>query len=236
MSILHRLSNGFSRVMKDSEGGWDKVIIIGGGPSLTREQIRLCSIAGCRTIAVNDAYLLAPWADVCYFADAKWWKWHTDGIDKVGFGSAEQVKYAFANFKGQKCSIGTSKNSISEPEVHFLRNAHEPNHGLGLSNDPERIVTGWNSGHQAINIAVLAGAKKIILLGFDGRARKQDGKSHWFGDHPTPTSSGSYEHYRKSFSAMEQPLIDAGVRVINCSPETFIDSFEKMNLESALEI
>jgi hypothetical protein len=59
------------------------VVCIGGGPSLTLEQIEAIP-EGCPVIAINDAYLWAPSADVCYFADSRWWEWHTKGIAKLG--------------------------------------------------------------------------------------------------------------------------------------------------------
>jgi len=35
-----------------------------------------------RCIIINDAYLLAPFADILYFADSHWWKWQTTGTAK----------------------------------------------------------------------------------------------------------------------------------------------------------
>ena len=50
----------------------------------------------------------------------------------------------------------------------------------GLGHD--RVHFGGNSGFQAINLAFLWGATRIILLGFDCKAVA--GKDHWFGQHP----------------------------------------------------
>jgi len=218
MSVLNQKEDGYSEVIPLWKG--ETVVLIGGGPSLTQHQIDVVRAFDVCTIAINDAYSLAPWADVCYFADAKWWGWHKDKED-------------FKNFVGQKCSIQTSKENIKDSCVHFIKNAHEPYHGFGLSLEPDRIVTGRNSGYQALNIAVLAGAKKIVLLGFDG-ASDVNGRSHWFGEHPSPVNPSAYEEYRRAFSAGENAIKDAGVRVINCSPGSKIDSFEKMDLEEAL--
>jgi hypothetical protein len=183
---------------------------------LVREQRR-----ALRVIAVNDAYRLAPFADICYFADSEWWGWHKDRPD-------------FQAFAGQKCSISDSGGNIKDPAVHILRNANGRGHSFGLSLDPKQIVTGSNSGYQALNIAVLAGAKTILLLGFD--AREPTGKTHWFGDHPKREPIAAYAEYRKAFSAGESAILAAGVKVVNCSPGSAIDSFPKMDLEDALRL
>ena len=225
MSILRRPAAGtLSEVAREWIGA--TAVLIGGGPSLTREQVAQVELVreqrrALRVIAVNDAYRLAPFADICYFADSEWWGWHKDRPD-------------FQAFTGQKCSISDSGGNIKDPAVHILRNANGRGHSFGLSLDPKQIVTGSNSGYQALNIAVLAGAKTILLLGFD--AREPTGKTHWFGDHPKREPIAAYAEYRKAFSAGERAILAAGVKVVNCSPGSAIDSFPKMDLEDALRL
>lgn len=239
MSILRRLPDSrFSEVVVEWLGA--TAAILGGGPSLTLDQFhRIGALhrgsGWLRVIAVNDAYLLAPWADVCYFADSEWWAWQTKGVPKPVLGlNADQVRAQFAAFTGQKCSIQNSGANIKDDAVHILRNKHFPNYGDGISLDPGALATGRNSGFQAINLAILAGAKKILLLGFDGK-RGANGEAHWFGDHPRITPVDVfYEAMRKAFSAAEREIAAAGVCVLNCSPGSAIDSFPKMTLEQAL--
>jgi len=224
VSVLRREAAGaFSEVAREWQDA--TTVLIGGGPSLTVEQVaqvREARAAGAvRVIAVNDAYRLAPFADLCYFADSEWWGWHKDRPD-------------FQAFAGQKCSISDSGANIKDPAVHILRNANGRGHSFGLSLDPKQIVTGSNSGYQALNIAVLAGAKTIILLGFD--AREPTGKTHWFGDHPKREPLAAYAEYRKAFSVGERAIAAAGVRVINSSPGSGINSFPKLDLTDALSI
>ena len=224
MSVLRRLPGGLlSEVAPDWLGA--TAVLIGGGESLTVAQVHYVGAAHAagrvRVIAVNDAYRVAPFADLCYFADAEWWTWHKDRPD-------------FQAFAGQKCSISDSSAKITDPAVHILQNANGRGHSYGLSLDPKQIVTGKNSGYQALNIAVLAGAKTIILLGFDAREPTPTSKTHWFGDHPIIEPVTAYADYRRAFSAGERAILAAGVRVINCSPGSAIDSFEKLTLEEAL--
>ena len=104
----------------------------------------------------------------------------------------------------------------------------------GISTDPGMICNGRNSGYQALNLAILAGARTVILLGFDAREPTADRKSHWFGDHPRVEPVAVFAEYRKAFSAAEGAIRAAGVRVVNCSPGSAIDSFPKMDLVDAL--
>lgn len=233
--ILERLENGFSKVLPNWAGS--TVVLIAGGPSLTPKQVEQTTwLRRIYTIAVNDAYLLAPWADVCYFADSHWWQWHSNGIEKPSLGlSAEAVRQRFRSFAGQKCTIQNSGANVKDPAVHMLRNIHYPNHGLGLSLDPQALCTGRNSGFQVLNLAILAGAKRIILLGYDG-APAADGRTHWFGDHPRPMPPAVYPYFVGAFSAAEKAIADAGVQVVNCSPGSRINSFSHMDLMDALEM
>jgi hypothetical protein len=235
--ILHRLENDrFSEVAPTWSGAC--VVLIGGGPSLTYDQVDQVqeqhSRANLRCIAINDAYLWAPWADVHYAADAQWHRWHSEGIDKPLLGlSAASVRAQWSWFAGQKCSIENGGGQVEDDSVHLLRNAHGAVHGFGLSLNPRALVTGRNSGFQALNLAVLAGAKRVILLGFDGKPA-QDGKAHWFGDHPSPTPPAAYPLYRQAMSAAEHDMAAAGVEVVNCSPGSAIDAWPKMELENVL--
>lgn len=237
--ILRRLPDSrFSEVVREWAG--ETCVILGGGPSLTLahvERVREAHEAGMvRCIAVNDAYLWAPWADVLYAADAQWHVWHSAGTPKYQIGfTAAQVRERFAAFKGQKCSIQSQVENIKDDRVHILRNANGTLHGFGLSADPRALITGRNSGFQALEVAILAGTKVDILLGFDGQPTT-DGRTHWSGGHPLPTPPDAYQHYRKSFSEAEYAIKAVGVKVINASPGTGIDQFEKMEIDEALRL
>lgn len=240
--ILRRLPDSrFSVVERGWLGG--TAVVIGGGPSLTPEQVELVRLSKHEggvtgVIAVNDAYLMAPWADILYGADVRWWQWQEKGIPRPLIGlTAEQALIAYRAFPGQRCSIQHGDplvgTQITDDAVHLLRNKNFPDHGLGLSIDQGALVTGRNSGFQALNLATLAGVKRVLLLGIDGRFGV-DGRSHWFGEHPSPMQPEVYEAMRKAFSAAEAAIIEIGVEVINCSPGSGIDSFPKQRLEECL--
>jgi hypothetical protein len=234
--ILRRLPESrYSEVAPEWKGR--TVAILGGGPSLTMDQVetvRMANVAGLlQCIAVNDAYLCAPWADVLYAADAKWHEWHKQGISKPGLGlNAAQVALLFKSFAGQKCSIATQQNRITDDATHVLKNKHGNAHGSGISLDPQYIVTGSHSGHQALNVAILAGAATVLLLGFDGKA--VDGRTHWHGGHPEVAPAHDWASRARAWTESQHAIRATGVRIINCSPVSSINHFEKMTLEQAL--
>lgn len=150
-----------------------------------------------------------------YFADGRWWQWHKDRPD-------------YQAFSGQRCTIESTGMTAEDAGVHMLRNLGQD----GLSTDPGGLRTGQHGGYQAINIAVLAGAARIVLLGYDGKAAQ--GKSHWFGDHPVRNAHSDFVMYRKTLNALAPLVAAAGVDVINASPDSAVECFRKLPLEQAL--
>lgn len=207
---------------------------IGGGPSVSAEAIDVIRESGSRVIAVNDAYLIAPFADICYFADFDWWKWHTEGLKKswpwVSFTAAE-VRNRFASFSGQKVTIDGTGMRVSDANVFMLHNDDENGHE-GLSERPNGVKTGSNGGYQAVNIATLAGAKRILLLGYDMRFSGK--RSHSHNGHPAKTPEASYARYARRFSSMLPQLGKLGVSVINCTPGSLIQCFPFSTIEKEL--
>ncbi len=190
----------------------ETVVCLGGGPSLTPADVEAVR-ERARVIAVNNAYQIAPWADVLYAADAAWWSVHKGA----------------PSFTGLKFSL--EKRAGVWPGVNVLENMG--NKGLELA--PTGLRTGHNSGYQSIGLAFHLGAAKVLLLGFD--MKPVGGKSHWFGEHPAPlvnTKPETFRNFCKHFQTLVEPLRQQGVTVINCTPESALDCFPKMALRDAL--
>lgn len=183
--------------------------IFGGGPSLTQAQVDACR--GLRTIAINDAYRLAPWADVLYFCDERWYKWHEAAVqDFVGL-------------------VVTMENYGLPGDIKHLHNMGRD----GLYHEPDGLMTGRNSGIQAINLAVHFGVDRILLLGYDMRA--VNGRTHWHEGRPAPASHNVYQQAMlPCFATLVEPLRKRGVEVINCTPSSALTTFRLESLESVL--
>lgn len=139
-------------------------------------------------------------------------------------------------FEGQKCSIQQSGGNITDPMVHFLRDVG----AVKFSTDPERIATGRNSLYQALNVTGLAGARVALMLGMDGKPA-EDGKDHWFGEHVLngkrkPTPESCFPMYREAWKDGAPAIKASGLRVINCTPGSAVDAFERMDLDQALRL
>lgn len=105
----------------------------------------------------------------------------------------------------------------------------------GLSPARDYIHTGKNSGFQAIGLAYLFGASRIILVGFDMQA---DGrKQHWHGNHPPGLANGGEGRYAAWRRAMEHLALDikrTNCKVLNASRRTALKCFQRVTLETAL--
>lgn len=92
--------------------------------------------------------------------------------------------------------------------------------------DPKR-----NSGLGAIRLAMLFGAEKIVLLGYD--CQHTGGERHWHGDHPKGLgNASSVQHWPMRFAGFAKKV--SGVEIVNASRETALKCFPQMDLEDAL--
>jgi hypothetical protein len=196
---------------------WSGLCVVAAtGPSLTPEVAELCR--GHRVIAVNDAYRLMPWADTLYACDVAWWHHHKGCPEFAG----EKVisvhdKRHDAVYKAARCyglSIVAGKP------------------GDTFSLDPQTIHYGFNSGFQAINLAILRGASPVVLVGFDFRG------SHFFGEHPRPPlKNNSIAQYTRWLEVMRNAAkhLPAEIQIINCTPGSAIDCFPMGDLREVLD-
>lgn len=97
---------------------------------------------------------------------------------------------------------------------------------------PDTLKTFQNSGAGCISLAVLSGAEKVIMLGYD--CQKTGGQAHWHGDHPKGLgNAGKIEKWPAKFRQLKTH-IGAKAQVINASRVTALDMFERQSLEDAL--
>lgn len=176
---------------------------------------------GWRVVTVNDASRVLPRADVLYACDEHWWDLHCGA----------------PWFHGERWS---SHNADADPKIDAAAR-----HGIhlvdgriasGFSFDPQFIHYGDNSGFQAINLALLFGAKRIVLVGFN--MSHVGGRSHFFGDHPPGLRTIDDEHYKLLVAPFRTAALrlPADVQIINATRDSALDCFPKISLESALNL
>jgi hypothetical protein len=125
---------------------WDQqdVFIIGGGPSLKDFDWSL--LHDEYTVGCNTAFTLGEKVcKVCVFGDNAWWMAFKDEL---------------AKYKG---TVFTNVTSLHPSKIPWLWTMQRKPQGLHVDG------LGWNgnTGASAINLALLLGAKRVFLLGFD---------------------------------------------------------------------
>jgi hypothetical protein len=202
----------------------ETVAILASGPSMNRETAE--AVRGkCRVIAVNNQGIdtldsetkqmvpaFAPWADVLFAADAKWWHTYQDRALK---------------FAGLKVCV---RPNLPWKEIYSLQQSKQ----ITFDPNPKCLVGGGNSGYMALHLAVHFGAKRVLLCGYDMR----DGlgkKRHWFGNHPSKLNArGAYATWKTAFGRLAPVLQKMGVEVLNCTPQTALTCFRRVSLQEAL--
>lgn len=187
--------------------------IIASGPSLTAAQVNRTRGQHLRTIAVNDSYKLAPWADLLYFCDPVWWSWHRAALK----GCEDRI-----------VRLESPEHDGGDPRIRVIKNYGED----GLVEARDGVMNGRNSGYQALHMAVHLGATRILLLGYDCK-RGPNGQKHWFGEHPN-NSHQPVRDWTRLFNAVAPLLEQRGIEVINCSPDTALQCFKREPIESLL--
>lgn len=210
--------------------GWSTVVCAATGPSFSRAQavaIQSAQITqGYRVIAINDAYRLLNNADVLYACDGRWWDVHLLAIRKAGFAGElwTQDTRAMPGYFG----AGGSHVRSALPGLHWINSKPAPGLGRGL------IHQGKNSGYQAINLAYLFGASRIILVGYD--MQRTGGAAHFFGEHPSTLSREiPFDIFLKYFGPLAIDLKQAGVDVINSTEGGALEVFRREPLSKSLE-
>ena len=196
------------------EGQHDTIVIFAPGPSLTKEQVGYVMSKGVFTIAIGDAYLLNPFADLLYHCDARWWNYYK-GVDEF---------------------YGCQRVSLEEtPDYPLIKQLVQSRSKVGLDLEKPKIVTGGNSGYQAINLAIHYKPKKLLLLGYDLK-HSATGQYNVRGDHP-PEIKGkakTFKSFIRRISTLKEPLDSLGVMVYNCSIDTDLECFHREDIRNVL--
>lgn len=176
---------------------WSTVVCMASGPSLTvtdADAVRAWrDRTGHGVIVTNNTYQLAPWADVLYGMDSKWWD------------------VMRPEFNGERLS--------GVDHAPTAQKAESPK--------------GGNSGAGALFLAAHRGAKRIILLGYDGQAG-DDGKKHWHGSHQEGLKDADSMKY--FYGQMKDVTARLGsTEIINCSRSTAYTLWSRMDLTEALQ-
>lgn len=188
------------------------VVCVGGGPSLVAADVAFARSAGAKILSINSSYqCFEGCPDALFAPDAKWWGWHPEAL---GFAC---IKVAFP-----------PDPPVTLPGVDIV----DWTTGDGVDLNPTCLRGGGHSGYAAINLAMHMGARRIVLLGYDG-APGPDGRHHCHPDHPD--GSHIQYHYRRAiYQTLVKPLETLGIALINASRRTAIPFVPRQPLCRAL--
>lgn len=216
------------------------VWILGGGPSVTRQfgvpediisQIEkgelpvsvispyMADIHEEPVIGINMAFLIGDWIDMVFFGDP-------------GFYRKPKVAERLSLFPGIKlaCHQWYNDGKMRSKDIYAIARTKNK---YGISDTPEKVAWNNNSGAAAISVAVHAGAKRIVLLGFD--MHSVETHSHWHNEYGKPKKP-PYKTHLAGFKEIAKDAEKMGVEIINANPDSAITFFPKMNVKDIIEM
>lgn len=211
----------------------ETIIVAGTGPSINKNTIKTVNNARktgkARVFGSNRAYQIFD-VDLLHGCNKEFWDYWYEH-DPALAGSP------FLKYTTRPELKGVYKGLEYIKEVWID----------GLSRDPSCIAAHHGTGPQAVNLAYLFGAKRILLIGWDmrfpgkvdNRTYKQPRrylgedaltKNHW----PRTGADGALDGLINEMKTIKPE--DYGIEIINCTPGSAMRCFPMMDLTEALEL
>ena len=212
------VDDGVTRCQEPWQWGDDfageTVVLIGNGPSLA--MVAPEAVKGHRLIAINSACRwAAPVAgptDMLLFNDNSWHENHQDLAAAWPGVIVTSNRYAAARLAPRARRLDVIALTIAV-RVH-----------------PD--ATHASSGHTAAALAAAMGARRVVLLGFDGGPR--GGRSHWHDDYREADTAVYQDRMLPGWRDLVPGLARMGCEVINATPGSSIDAAPIVPLADAL--
>jgi hypothetical protein len=193
----------FDRVDREQWAG-RSVYLIGGGPSLKGFDFERLRNRGV-VVAINDAVLHVPWADCVFSIDIIW--------------IARREAALRARTAGE---VVVAVPEDWERPKGLAVTALARRRGTGVSPHAWAVMTGDNSGYAALSLALMRGASKVALLGYD-----MTGRGHWHEGYSWGSRYGhrQYRAWASAFATLAVAAKARGVEVVNCNPASAVRGF-----------
>lgn len=201
----------------------DKVVrkIVSGSFSPNIYSPYMSALHDKHVIGINVAYQIGDWIDMVFFGDG-------------GFF----LKYQERLSQFPKLRVSCSPKTADVSWVKYLM--RDGQHPRGISSNPKAVSWNGNSGAAAISIAANAGAKRIILLGFDMKLGDHKDQ-HWhdlygrgvINDDRRARKMPFHKHLR-GFPAIAEDAKKRGIEILNASPDSAIECFRKVTVKELL--
>jgi len=182
------------------------VYIIGGGTSLKHFDWNL--LKSKLTIGCNDAFLHGKdICKICIFGDINWFRLFHDKLEQ---------------YDG---AVFTNCGSLYKSKIPWLWAM--PRIAKGVSH--KALAWNKNTGALAINLALLLGAKRVFLLGFDMKLSK-DGKANWHPNNINKPNKDIYSEFIKGCTNLKKALPKEfpGIDIYNVTDDSDLNIFPKI--------
>ncbi len=228
------------------DGQWNgqPCFIIGGGPSMEALLPRLVELADFWRIGVNASWMDEPCPQIVYAKDYRfldvaerrygdrWPKGH-ETLDREGLHYGEKWRELADRQVRVTDRVNASRRKWTA--TYWIDQIDLDSWGRTLkavSHCEAGLMSAGNSGLSALNLADILGADPIFLLGFD--CQQVGHRFNYHDRYPKgwqprgPWMEKNLTHYK-----MAAPKIRA--KVYNVCPQSFIEDFEKITFDEALE-
>ncbi|EAW35602.1 hypothetical protein L8106_13365 [Lyngbya sp. PCC 8106] len=244
----------------------DIFILLGNGPSLA--DVDLHSLSSFDTFGMNAAYRAYDkinfWPKYLGCFDSLVCGHHAENFKKLIRDSPIE-RFFFINFNDEGNEIFTEQDILSSPKFQRIRfqyrTPEEKKRTDILSVSFERFIDMRTSGPNVIQVALLLGYRKFIMLGVDQNytevvdGAKKDkhfqklvmektpdrNPNYWFADYQQKGDKFNRPNLTKSqipsWNNLSQTLECLGIKaeIYNCSPVTKLECFKKASLSFAIK-
>ena len=194
----------------------ETVAIVAPGPSAAGIDFGL--LAGMKIVALNDAFMLTPEADVLLSGDHRFFR---RGPNLDAYTGPLIVCTDPVMWDGRPL----------DPRMVYMRRAPRK---FGLAESRFELAGSVTTLSLALNYVKHRGAKRVLLIGVDGGPGPA-GERRAVGDATEGVGAlARYDRQDRILMSQVGPLAAAGVEVINCNPKSRFTAFRKMPLEQAV--
>lgn len=180
-------------------------VIVGGGPS--HVEVPANAYRAHRLIAVNSACRhvrpIATTKDILYFSDNSWSE-RFEGLIRDWPG------VVVTSNRNTKARLGTLVNRLDLTAVTEYAGA-----------SPDYVQA--SSGHTAACLAAMMGARRLVLIGFEGGY--VNGRSHGHNDYTQHDEHAFRERFLPGWTGLAPAFRRLGVEVLNATPHSAVTDF-----------
>lgn len=215
----------------DTSIKYKNVFIIAGGPSAKAVDMhKLKDLDDSFIIAVNGSGTHVPFANAWFTLDP----WGLQG-PQLPKGFKGKLYAAVPQDYGTKFSRIGQHRKTPTANITYLHRLISHNlenitsttaYVLGLSDDTGCISTG-NSGYGALNLAYHMKPERIFIIGVDGTM------GYWYSKTET---NRELKFLPLMFDSAKEQLDNHGINVYNVSPNSQINTFEKIDANRMFEL